>query len=76
MMKRNILAVVIPAILVAGSVNAAEVYNKDGNKLDFYGKVVGERAFNELDKKKGVQGIPSPGVKKRSPIIRRWESTR
>lgn len=41
MMKRNILAVVIPALLVAGAANAAEVYNKDGNKLDIYGKTVG-----------------------------------
>lgn len=37
MMKRNILAVVIPALLVAGAANAAEIYNKDGNKLDLYG---------------------------------------
>ncbi|SBW73223.1 OmpK35 protein [Klebsiella pneumoniae] len=35
MMKRNILAVVIPALLVAGAANAAEIYNKNGNKLDF-----------------------------------------
>ncbi|WP_299997371.1 porin [uncultured Cedecea sp.] len=57
MMKRNILAVIIPAILVAGSVNAAEIYNKDGNKLDFYGKVVGERGFNTqtADKDKGTK---------------------
>lgn len=41
MMKRNILAVVIPALLVAGAANAAEVYNKDGNKVDIYGKAVG-----------------------------------
>ncbi|WP_277629380.1 porin [Moellerella wisconsensis] len=39
MMKRNILAVVIPALLAAGAANAAEIYNKDGNKLDIYGKV-------------------------------------
>ncbi|SMG57313.1 porin [Cedecea sp. NFIX57] len=45
MMKRNILAVVIPALLVAGAANAAEIYNKNGNKLDLYGKVVGERDF-------------------------------
>jgi outer membrane pore protein F len=45
MMKRNILAVVIPALLVAGAANAAEIYNKTGNKLDFYGKVNGERDF-------------------------------
>ncbi|MBS0847839.1 porin [Citrobacter sp. JGM124] len=51
-MKRNILAVMIPAILVAGSVNAAEIYNKDGNKLDLYGKVVGERGINHQNKDK------------------------
>lgn len=38
MMKRNILAVVIPALLAAGTANAAEIYNKDANKLDLYGK--------------------------------------
>ncbi|MTB67720.1 porin [Providencia sp. wls1943] len=38
-MKRNILAMVIPALLAAGAANAAEIYNKDGNKLDLYGKV-------------------------------------
>jgi outer membrane pore protein F len=45
MMKRNILAVVIPALLVAGTANAAEIYNKNGNKVDLYGKVVGEHDF-------------------------------
>lgn len=45
MMKRNILAVVIPALLAAGAANAAEVYNKDGNKLDLYGKAVGRTSW-------------------------------
>ncbi|EQA4281402.1 porin OmpF [Cronobacter dublinensis] len=45
MMKRNILAVVIPALLVAGAANAAEIYNKDGNKLDLYGKAVGRHVW-------------------------------
>ncbi len=45
MMKRNILAVLIPALLVAGAANAAEIYNKNGNKLDFYGKAVGEHGW-------------------------------
>lgn len=48
MMKRNILAVVIPALLVAGAANAAEIYNKNGNKLDFYGKVVGETRLHHF----------------------------
>ncbi|WP_273542914.1 porin [Lelliottia amnigena] len=47
MMKRNILAVVIPALLVAGAANAAEIYNKDGNKLDLYGKVVGKHIWDK-----------------------------
>ena len=47
MMKRNILAVVIPALLVAGAANAAEIYNKDGNKLDLYGKVDARHTFSD-----------------------------
>ncbi len=33
MMKRNILAVVIPALLVAGAANAAEIYNQESTPL-------------------------------------------
>ncbi|HBE5533533.1 TPA: porin OmpC, partial [Escherichia coli] len=32
---------------VAGAANAAEVYNKDGNKLDLYGKVAGLHYFSD-----------------------------
>ncbi|WP_438333797.1 porin OmpC [Edwardsiella tarda] len=46
MMKRNILAVVIPALLVAGAANAAEMYNKDGNKVSLYGKVDARHTFS------------------------------
>jgi len=49
MMKRNILALVIPALLAAGAANAAEIYNKDGNKLDLYGKVDGLHYFSDDD---------------------------
>ncbi|CCJ92081.1 Outer membrane protein C precursor [Cronobacter turicensis 564] len=38
-MKRKVLALVVPALLFAGAANAAEIYNKDGNKLDLFGKV-------------------------------------
>ena len=48
-MKRNILAVVIPALLVAGTANAAEIYNKDGNKVDLYGKVDVRHMFAKSD---------------------------
>ncbi len=44
-MKYSILAVMIPALLASGVTSAAEVYNKDGNKLDLYGKVDGLHYF-------------------------------
>ncbi|WP_448176016.1 porin [Morganella morganii] len=56
-MKRNILAVVIPALLVAGAANAAEIYNKDGNKVDLYGKVDVRHMF--ADAKSGEDGDAS-----------------
>lgn len=37
-MKLKLVAVAVTSLLAAGVVNAAEVYNKDGNKLDLYGK--------------------------------------
>ncbi|HBK3299462.1 porin OmpC [Citrobacter koseri] len=46
-MKRKVLAMLAPALLIAGAANAAEVYNKDGNKLDLYGKVDGLRYFSD-----------------------------
>ncbi|MFC0227908.1 porin OmpC [Serratia aquatilis] len=59
MMKRNILAVVIPALLAAGAANAAEIYNKDGNKLDLYGKAVGLHYFSKDTYKEGNDGDKS-----------------
>ncbi|ANE73994.1 porin [Dickeya solani] len=50
MMKRNVLAVVIPALLAAGAANAAEVYNKDGNKLDLTGKIEAAHYFGDESK--------------------------
>lgn len=44
-MKSKILALLIPALLSAGAAHAAEIYNKDGNKLDLYGKVDGLHYF-------------------------------
>ena len=39
MMKRSLLALLIPALLATGGVQAAEIYNKDGNKVDLNGKI-------------------------------------
>lgn len=46
-MKLKLVAVAVTSLLAAGVVNAAEVYNKDGNKLDLYGKVHAQHYFSE-----------------------------
>ena len=68
MMKRNILAVVIPALLVAGAANAAEIYNKDGNKLDLYGKVDARHTFSDNASDDGDQTYVRFGFKGETQI--------
>ncbi|HHU7987474.1 TPA: porin, partial [Escherichia coli] len=53
-MKRKVLAMLVPALLVAGAANAAEIYNKNGNKVELYGKMVGERILT--DRESGEKG--------------------
>ncbi|CAI1910238.1 porin OmpC [Serratia fonticola] len=45
-MKPNFLAV-IAALFIAQTAQAAEIYNKDGNKLDFYGRVKALHYFSD-----------------------------
>lgn len=68
MMKRNILAVVIPALLAAGAANAAEIYNKDGNKLDLYGKVDARHSFSDNNKQDGDKSYVRFGFKGETQI--------
>ena len=46
-MKRKVLAILVPALLMASAANAAEMYNKDGNKVDLYGKVDARHTFSD-----------------------------
>ncbi|POT59465.1 phosphoporin PhoE [Citrobacter amalonaticus] len=46
-MKRKVLAMLVPALLVAGAANAAQIYNKNGNKVDIYGKVTALHYFSD-----------------------------
>ncbi|MGV8924507.1 MAG: porin OmpC [Ewingella sp.] len=68
MMKRNILAIVIPALLAAGAAHAAEVYNKDGNKLDLYGKVDARHQFSDNTGSDGDQTYVRFGFKGETQI--------
>nr|ADK27763.1 outer membrane protein F [Yersinia kristensenii]ADK27764.1 outer membrane protein F [Yersinia kristensenii]ADK27766.1 outer membrane protein F [Yersinia kristensenii]ADK27767.1 outer membrane protein F [Yersinia kristensenii]ADK27769.1 outer membrane protein F [Yersinia kristensenii] len=67
-MKRNILAVVIPALLAAGAANAAEIYNKDGNKLDLYGKVDARHQFSSNAGQDGDESYVRFGFKGETQI--------
>ncbi|MFC0179621.1 porin [Thorsellia kenyensis] len=49
MFNRKILAVAITSLLVSSAANAAEIYNKDGNKIQLKGMV--EAKYNFRDKK-------------------------
>ncbi|MGK2946874.1 MAG: porin [Candidatus Malihini olakiniferum] len=68
MMKRNILAVVISALLATSAVNAAEVYNKDGNKLDLYGKVTARYRFSDNKSQDGDKPYARLGFKGENKI--------
>ncbi|MEZ2696835.1 porin OmpC [Hafnia alvei] len=52
-MKRKILAVVIPSLLIAGMAHASEIYNKDGNKLDLEAKVDARHQFSDASSQDG-----------------------
>ncbi|MFP3095593.1 porin OmpC [Kluyvera sichuanensis] len=67
-MNRKVLALVIPALLAAGAAHAAEIYNKDGNKLDMYGKVDGLHYFSSDSKKDGDQTYVRFGFKGETQI--------
>lgn len=67
-MKRKVLALVIPALLCAGAAHAAEIYNKDGNKLDLYGKVDGLHYFSDDTSSDGDMSYVRIGFKGETQI--------
>lgn len=67
-MKSKVLALLIPALLAAGAAHAAEVYNKDGNKLDLYGKVDGLHYFSDNTNSDGDQTYVRFGFKGETQI--------
>jgi outer membrane protein N len=67
-MKVKALSLLVPALLVAGAANAAEIYNKDGNKLDLYGKVDGLHYFSSDDGANGDQSYVRFGFKGETQI--------
>ncbi|EEF6915857.1 porin OmpC [Salmonella enterica] len=62
------LSMVIPAVIAVDAANAAEVYNKDGNKLDLYGKVDGLHYFSSNSSKDGDYSYVRMGFKGETQI--------
>jgi len=68
LMNRKVLAIVIPALLVAGAAHAAEIYNKNGNKVDIYGKVDARHQFSDDAGNDGDQTYVRLGFKGETQI--------
>ncbi|MEY4475333.1 MAG: outer membrane protein [Pseudomonadota bacterium] len=68
MMKLRVLSLLVPAALVAGGAGAAEIYNKDGNKLDLSGKIDGLHYFSDDKSKDGDQSYTRFGFKGETQI--------
>ncbi|WP_338883295.1 porin [Xenorhabdus sp. TH1] len=63
MIKHNTLAMAISVLLITGAANAAEIYNKDGNKIDLYGKADVQRTFSKSDSQSGDGSVGRIGIK-------------
>ena len=79
-MKKSTLALMVMGVVASASVHAAEVYNKDGNKLDVYGKVKAMHYISDDATKDGDQTYVRFGFKGETQIndqltgYGRWES--
>ncbi|AOM41200.1 porin [Xenorhabdus hominickii] len=79
MIKHNAIAMAIPVLLLTGAVNAAEIYNKDGNKIDLYGKAEAQRTFSKSSKETGDSSVARIGIRGSTQVtdklsgFGRWE---
>ncbi|WP_158379773.1 porin [Candidatus Williamhamiltonella defendens] len=67
-MKHHLLAVMIPVLLASGTVNAVEIYNKEGSKFDLYGKIDARHQFSSYDGEDGDQSYTQFGLKGETQI--------
>ncbi|TCV98924.1 porin OmpC [Biostraticola tofi] len=67
-MKTNTLAMIAAALAFCSAAQAAEVYNKDGNKVDFYGRAKGMHYFSDNDGSDGDKTYVRIGFKGQAQI--------
>ncbi|WP_323853355.1 porin [Xenorhabdus koppenhoeferi] len=79
MIRHNAIAMALPVLLITGAANAAEIYNKDGNKIDLYGKADVQRTFSKAKSQDGDGSVGRIGIRGTSQITDklsgygRWE---
>ncbi len=79
-MKKSTLALMVMSVVASASVHAAEVYNKNGNKLDVYGKVKAMHYFSDDTSNDGDKTYVRFGFKGETQIndqltgFGRWEA--
>ncbi|CCW32874.1 porin [Xenorhabdus nematophila] len=79
MIKHNAIAMAFPVLLITGAANAVEIYNKDGNKIDLYGKADVQRTFSKSTSQKGDGSVGRVGIRGSTQITDkmtgygRWE---
>ncbi|AMO50390.1 outer membrane pore protein E [Kosakonia oryzendophytica] len=79
-MKKSTLALMVMSVVASASVHAAEVYNKNGNKLDVYGKVKAMHYFSDDTTNDGDKTYVRFGFKGETQIndqltgFGRWEA--
>ena len=67
-MKKSSLALMMMGLIASSATQAAEVYNKNGNKLDVYGKVKAMHYMSDYDSKDGDQTYVRFGIKGETQI--------
>ncbi|MGL5006475.1 MAG: porin [Plesiomonas sp.] len=67
-MKRNLLAIVMPALLVSGATQAAVIYDQNNSKVDFYGRAAGLNYMSPNKEQSGDQSYARLGVKAETQI--------
>ncbi|UYK99394.1 porin [Pantoea stewartii] len=67
-MKRTLVAALMPLLIGLPTAQAAQIYNKDGNKLDLTGKVNVMRLFSKDDSNNGDSSYTRIGFKGETAI--------
>ncbi|EKY5038848.1 porin [Escherichia coli] len=65
---KKVTVAIAASILMGATAQAAEVYNKDGNKLDFYGRAVGAQYLSVDKNNDGDQSYARVGFKGETQI--------